>query len=207
MIDIKKPQDFKRFGDFIEKLESYPHTEEQVILYGSSFFTEWKYEIVRDNLSWDKFSVINHGFGGALVDDLLYYYGRLVKPYKPKAVVIRAGVNDIASGYDPKDVINLLYRLCAWCEADFPEVKIVLLPIFDVPKPEFENCRKGFAEFNRMCYEIAEQISRILVMDINDLFYKNPADVGTYQNFKDIFRNDGLHLTEHGYDEIGPRIK
>lgn len=207
MKDFIKPQDFKRFEEYIKRLESYPIVQEQVVLYGSSFFTNWGYKNVRNDLSWEKISVINHGFGGALIDDLLYYYGRLVKPYKPKAVVIRAGVNDISSGYEPRDAIFLLSRLLTWFETDFPGIKIGLIPIFDVPRPDWKDLRKKFAEYNSMCYEIADQNNQTFVLDINDLFYENPADVGTYQNFKDIFLIDGLHLTEQGYSEIGPMIK
>ena len=33
-------------------------------------------------------AIINHGFGTSSADDLLYYYDRMVRPYKPRALVL-----------------------------------------------------------------------------------------------------------------------
>ena len=39
-------------------------------------------------------------------------------------------------------------------------------------------------------------------LDINDFFYEDPKDIGTFQNFRDIFRADGLHLRPEIYKEF-----
>ena len=39
--------------------------------------------------------VLRHGFGGAKLNDVVYYAERLVSAYRPRAVVVFAGTNDI----------------------------------------------------------------------------------------------------------------
>jgi lysophospholipase L1-like esterase len=63
-----------------------------IVFVGSSSFTLW------DNLEEDMapLPVLNRGFGGARIRDVVQYAGRIVLPYHPRAVVLYAGTNDIA---------------------------------------------------------------------------------------------------------------
>ena len=36
-------------------------------------------------------------------------------------------------------------------------------------------------------------------MDINEFFYESIQDIGTRRNFRDVFLEDGLHLTDDAY--------
>ena len=40
--------------------------------------------------------MLNRGFGGALIDDVVRYADRIVVPYHPKAIVLFAGTNDVS---------------------------------------------------------------------------------------------------------------
>ena len=64
-----------------------------VLLIGSSSFTKW--QNVGD---WfpDR-RIINRGFGGSSLPDLIRYFDQIVKPYKPVQVVVYCGENDVAS--------------------------------------------------------------------------------------------------------------
>ena len=72
------PVDLHRFASEIEIIENQTLSSGKVMLYGSSFFAKWRCASVQ--LSAQKLQIINHGFGGATIDELLYYYPRLVKP-------------------------------------------------------------------------------------------------------------------------------
>ena len=63
-----------------------------IVFVGSSSFTLWS------SLEADMapLPVVNRGFGGALIDDVVRYADRIVVPYQPSAVVLFAGTNDIA---------------------------------------------------------------------------------------------------------------
>jgi len=67
-----------------------------VILFtGSSSITFWS-SLVKDMAP---LPVLNRGFGGSRMTDVVHYAERIVRPSHPRAVVLFAGTNDIA---DPK---------------------------------------------------------------------------------------------------------
>ena len=63
-----------------------------VVFIGSSSIRLW------DTLAEDMapMPVIQHGFGGAKLNDVVFYAERLVNAYQPRAVVVFAGTNDIS---------------------------------------------------------------------------------------------------------------
>jgi len=86
--------DLNRYGETVKNCLSKPVRTGKVLLYGSSFFRVWGYERSLEQLleaSGGELETVNHGFGGATVDELLYHYPRLVAPYAPKAMVIIDG--------------------------------------------------------------------------------------------------------------------
>ena len=50
--------------------------------------------------------VINRGFGGSTMPDLIHYADRVIYPYKPKGILVYEGDNDITSDdTSPEDVL------------------------------------------------------------------------------------------------------
>lgn len=201
--------DLTRFEEKIREYESYPVEKGKILLYGSSFFTNWGYDrAIRQlaGLGGEERPVVNHGFGGATADELLYYYPRMVRPYAPRILVWRGGPNDIFSGLGPEEAWQITQRVFSWAKKDFPAIKIVILAIFDY-RSQREEVRPAFAEYNRLCRQFAQSDSQTVYWDINDFFYKDPADIGSFQNFRDVFVSDGLHLTDAAYEEFALYFK
>ena len=48
--------------------------------------------------------VLNRGFGGSELSDVVRFADRIVVPYKPRVVVVYAGDNDLAAGKTPAQV-------------------------------------------------------------------------------------------------------
>lgn len=75
------------------------------------------------------FGPVNHGFGGSETPDVLFYYPQIVSVYRPAAVVVYIGENDIAHGAAPErvsaDVLTLLARL----RSDLPQARIAFLSL------------------------------------------------------------------------------
>jgi lysophospholipase L1-like esterase len=63
-----------------------------IVFTGSSSFTLWS-TLAQDMAP---LFVLNRGFGGARIADVVHYVDRIVLPYRPRAVVLFAGTNDIA---------------------------------------------------------------------------------------------------------------
>ena len=184
----------------------------KVMLYGSSFFTNWGYERAQQQLAQvtgGKLQILNHGFGGATVDELLYHYPQLVAPYAPSAVVIRSGYNDIYSEITPENTMFLLQRLVHWMKTDFPNIRVFLMPVFDT-KHMNANAAKAFARYNALLAEYAAEEENVEIFDINPYFYEKPEDIGDFSKLRDVFGPDGLHLPQDAYIDMaeffGPRL-
>lgn len=203
---MKIPVDLHRFSDDIAQIECRSVETGKVMLYGSSFFAKWFYDRARQQLSdatGGKLQVVNHGFGGAVIDELLYYYPRLVKPYAPSAMVIRSGYNDIGRGLSPEEALFLLQRLVGWIQADAPDMPILLMKIFDVKRGDDARFAAN-QRFNALLEEYAKTLENAAVLDINSFFYESPEDMGDRQKLRDVFVDDGLHLTDSAYEEMAP---
>ncbi len=72
-------------------------SERPIIFYGSSSIRRWK------SLSEDftGYPVVTCGFGGSRLSDCVRYVSRLVLRFKPAAVAVYAGDNDLAQGALP----------------------------------------------------------------------------------------------------------
>lgn len=192
-----------RFEDQIQEYEKLPVETGKVLLYGSSFFAFWGYERAKTQCAQavnGALQVVNHGFGGATVEELLYYYHRMVLPYAPCAIVFRTGFNDMPH-MCPEECMALTRRLFDWAKNDFPGVKLVAVKGFDNPSAVPENLAK-LRQYNQMLDRLAEEDAQFTTVDLNPFFYQSNADIGSCRNFRDVFREDGLHLTDKGYEEL-----
>lgn len=192
-----------RFEDQIQNYEKYPVETQKVLLYGSSFFAFWGYERAKQQCmeaTNGALQVVNHGFGGATVEELLYYYHRMVLPYAPRAIVFRTGFNDMPH-MDAQECMVLTRRLFDWAKNDFPGIKLIAIKGFDHPSAVWENLAK-LRQYNRMLDELAENDDQLITIDLNPFVYGSSSDIGSLRNFKDIFREDGLHLTDEGYVQL-----
>ena len=55
-------------------------------------------------------AIVNRGFGGAHLADVLHFSDRIVLPYAPRVILLNAGGNDLSSGRTPEDVRNACRR-------------------------------------------------------------------------------------------------
>src|ERR1700755_3522507 len=63
-----------------------------ILFVGSSSFTKWT--DVQEY--FPGYTIINRGFGGSSLPDVIRYAGDVIYPYEPKQVVIYCGENDLA---------------------------------------------------------------------------------------------------------------
>lgn len=209
------PMPLKTNEEYIKKVEATASNEGNVLLYGSSFFRRWGIERAREQWAATTdgaLQIVNRGFGGATVDELLYYYNRMVRPCNPKGMVLRTGVNDIFHGLTAQECWFQTERLIEWARADYPGIRFVALKSFDTPAICAVAEHAGqLQRYNEIMEAYAADNDFIDVLDINEFFYKSAEDVGTGKNFREFFLADGLHLTEEGYWEaaqyLAPKVQ
>lgn len=185
----------KEFEESILQYEARPVQTGKILLYGDSLFTRTSYiftekhpekglPLIEEAIP----EVLNHGFGTSSADDLLYYYGRMVRPYAPRALVLATGANDIGFGYSPAEVLQILATLIDWFQAEFPDA-----PIYCIKRPPAIK-HKGTEnravlhrrEFNRLLEEYTAEKDGVSLLEI-------PA----YEEA--LHDKDGVHLNDKGY--------
>src|SRR6478672_8036417 len=70
-----------------------PPPQHAILFVGSSSFTKWT--DVSDY--FPGYTIINRGFGGSTLVDVIRYAYDVILPYQPKQVVIYCGENDLAA--------------------------------------------------------------------------------------------------------------
>jgi hypothetical protein len=98
-----------------------------VLFVGSSSIRYWR-TLERDMAP---LPVLNRGFGGSHLDHVLHYAQRTVLPYRPRAVVLYAGENDLSwpSRKTPDTVFQDFQHFVQLLQARLPGTRIYLLAI------------------------------------------------------------------------------
>lgn len=203
-----------RFEGEVLEIEKQAGDTGKIIFYGDSGFTRWAEKYGNRPMETDLLgkngeqAVRNHGIGGSTAEDLLYYYHRMVKAWKPKALVFMTYGNDICWGYSPEETLDLQSRIFEYVRRDLPETKIyacdgrpLIKGFGDVGAWRSYMCH--VTEYNELLAAYcAKHPDVTLVRHITSpLFFHDPADVGDYGKVRqDTFIEDKVHLNQLGYD-------
>ena len=180
----------------INKLaEQYKSAEKGgVLIMGSStmdYWEDWQTDI-GGRLGY------NVGIGGTIVEDWLYAYDKLVKPFDPSIILVYLGGNNINNmGHTGAYAEKLMEQLLNKMHADFPDAKIYYIYSMAVP-----NCYRG-GKFN---YEYGRFIEEMKTLVANTDWLNGIDTFGDLtqdgEAKKDLYRSDGIHLNDDGYDEF-----
>lgn len=136
-------------------------------------------------------TVINRGFGGSTVWEVVHYFDRVVTPYRPKEIVFYAGENDINAGRtldeayaDFVQFMRLKEKTLGATPVWFISAKPSKLRLDQLPKQ---------AAFNARVKTLADQRDDLAYIDIVPAMMKPDGAP------KDIFVEDDLHMTPAGY--------
>lgn len=200
------------YEGYVKALEQGPIEEGKIMFYGSSLLTRWSEKWKHTNLEDDIRAkdgskiAVNHGFGGSCVEEQLYYYNRLVKPWKPKALVFSGFLNDSWRGYTVPEIIFLFNRLFDYARHDMPGIHLYLTDIHPcekhIGKPvtywtHYHNELQAYVEEYCRKHEDTTLISWLQC----PYFFENPEDIGQWDKMRtDFFVEDGVHYTQEGYD-------
>ncbi len=117
-----KPHAFEKDIEAFETADKKSPPKANAILFvGDSTFTRWT--TIHDDVRG--YTVINRGFGGSTMSDLLYFFDRVVVPYKPRMIVVQEGGNDIHGGRTPEQFLADVKTFMAKVRAAMPDVPIV----------------------------------------------------------------------------------
>lgn len=162
----------------------------QILFVGSSSFTMWR--DVQDY--FPQYPIINRGFGGSSITDLIRYAEDIILPYQPKQVVIYCGENDFAGDEKlmPAQVAERFYQLFNIIRKKYKKVPIAYVSM--KPSPSRTHLMPKFNVANVMIREFLKKKKRTAYIDVYHAMLN--AD-GT--PMKDIFLSDNLHMNKKGY--------
>ena len=200
---------FDKFHERVKQYEALPVKEGCILFYGDSGFTRWRPEYDNNELSDDIRAkdgseiAVNHGLGGANSDQLLYWYYRMVRPWKPRALVFKAYVNDRAQGYTVDEIMYIQSRIFEFARTDMPGIKIYVLDCQPTVKNNTLNILKHHRnEYHQRLEEYCRRHddTKIIWTSLHPDFYQSPEDVGDFEKLRpELFIEDGVHFTREGY--------
>ncbi|TLV03373.1 GDSL-type esterase/lipase family protein [Dyadobacter luticola] len=167
------------------KLDYQPET----IFYGSSSMTLW-------NTLYTDFADIkpvNLGFGGSTIAACAWFFDRIVAPVNSaKTIVIYAGDNDLGDGSQPEEVCLFYRQLVARIRDKFGDIPCYFISI----KPSLQRW-EIIAQIKMTNRLIREVIDTDPNQHYIDIFPGMLDEQGAPS--KNLFEQDGLHLSPAGY--------
>jgi lysophospholipase L1-like esterase len=185
---------------FEEEDRKNPPPANAVVFVGSSSIVKWT-TLQRD---FPGVPVIQRGFGGSDLSDTLHFADRIVIPYRPKTVVVYAGDNDLSRGKTPDRVVSDYKALVAKVHQALPETRIAYIAI----KPSLARWKlvDSVRAVNEQIRALAAKDRRLVFIDV---FAPMLGPDGMPR--KELFVQDGLHLSPEGYalwkGIVGPALQ
>ena len=163
----------------------------QIVFAGSSSFTKWK-DVA---MYFPGYPIINRGFGGASLVDLIYYVDEAIIKYQPSQVFIYCGENDMADvdTVSPSTVLDRFKTLHTILLKKLPRsTKIVFVSL----KPSIArwHLESKFIEANQLIEKYIATQKNIQYLDVHTAMLDENKEV-----LKDIFIADKLHMNPKGY--------
>lgn len=166
----------------------YPQPENPILFVGSSSIRLWK----DFNKKFGKYSAINRGIGGAVVNDILYHTEDLIFRYKPRKIVLYVGENDLPNASSTADsVLSRTVRLYNRIRSGLPDVPIIYIAM--KPSPSRDQFQAKAMEANGLIRKFFEGRKDVTFLDIYTPMLTNG------KSRPELFLEDQLHMNEKGY--------
>ncbi|PUZ23140.1 G-D-S-L family lipolytic protein [Chitinophaga parva] len=159
-----------------------------ILFIGSSSFTKWT--DVKEY--FPGYPIINRGFGGSTLEDVIRYVYDIVLPYKPKQVVVYCGDNDLAHDVPADEVVLRFKTLFAMIRTNLPHARIDFVSIKKSPSRA-----KFYAAVDRVNHTLAQFLKKQPNADYIDVTTGMLDASG--QPREELFLPDRLHMKPAGY--------
>lgn len=186
-----KPPFYDDIQAFLKQDREHPPVPGQILFVGSSSFTRWK-DVQKD---FPNFFILNRGFGGSSIQDVIRYADQIIFPYKPKQIVVYCGENDFAA--EPNlpafKVANRFKELFHVIREKLPEVPLIYISM--KPSPSREALFPKMTAANGFIRDFLATQKAAKYIDIVPLM----LDAGGKPR-KELFEADNLHMKRAGYE-------
>ncbi len=179
----------KTIYNFLQNDSVNINRKTDIVFVGSSSIRKWDSLYV----DMDTLQVLNRGFGGSTVPEVIYYFDVLIHKHQPSKVVFYSGDNDIAMLYSTnKQVLSSYKTFCNLFAKKLPNSELLILSI--KPSPGRMYFWPQMEKMNVLIEQFCETKKKCTFIDISSPMFDNEKKLRT-----DIFLKDKIHLNLKGY--------
>ena len=172
--------------------------DDPILFVGSSSIVFWE-----TSNSFPDLPVVNRGFGGASLPEVIHYYDDVIKKHNPSMMIVYCDI-DVEQGRSPEFSVNAFKKLISKVEEDFPGTPIVLLSM----KPTLiddvlgKEVRENKLITNQKLIEYTASKKNLHYIDLASPMMKENGSLKA-----EVFLDDGMHLNPLGYTLWDPVMR
>ena len=197
---VAQAADFEKWEKEIAAYEQADRTSPPpkggLLFIGSSTIRLWK-TLASD---FPQHQVINRGFGGSQIADSTHFAERIIFPYAPQMILLRAGGNDIHAGKSPELVFSDFRAFVMKVREKLPDAEIAYIAL-SPSIARWHEKEKG-QSLNRMVLEYTRHIPGLKYIE-SDSISLGPDG----QPRPELFVADKLHFSPEGYKLLTASVR
>ena len=181
-----------RWGPYIQRFEgsdkNNPPLQGAILFVGSSSILYWR--TLTEDMA--PLKVINRGFGGSQMFELNMFRDRIVTNYKPRAIVVYEGDNDVAAGKNTEEIIGAYEDFVQHIDKVLPDSDICFISA----KPSIKRAHmlSQQTEVNERLKSMADSRDDMCYLDVAKSMFNEKGEIRA-----EIFVADNLHPNAAGY--------
>jgi len=175
---------------------THPPPQGALLFTGSSTIRLWK-SLAQD---FPQQAVINRGFGGCEITDCAHFADRIIVPYHPRTVFLRAGGNDIYAGKSPEQVFDDFKEFVATVHSKLPKTEIVFISLCP-SVARWQQAAKE-KELNTKVEEYARAAPNVRYLETYSISLGPDG-----KPRPELFVGDRLHFNAEGYKLLAEKVR
>lgn len=196
--EARDPERYRKDIELFKEFDSKNSPPNNAALFvGSSTIAKWKTADALPGVS-----VINRGFGGSVLGDVIYFYHDVIGKYHPSVVLLYCD-NDVTSGGNPDQAFEKVMQIYSRVRSDFPNVPFVFLSMKHAPNSAFADPGEPAAidRFNDLAKAASKKDPGFKYFDMDA-----PVLDANGKVQPDLFQG-GEHFNDKGYALINPAMQ
>jgi len=167
-----------------------------LLFIGSSTIRLWK-TLAQD---FPDHRVINRGFGGSQIVDATHFAERVIFPYAPRMILLRAGGNDLWAGKSPEQVFADFQEFVKKVHARLPDTDIVFISL----SPSIARWKQAEQEkaLNGLVEDYVRGKAHLKYLETYPMVLGADG-----QPRPELFVADQLHFNAEGYRLLADRVR
>lgn len=199
-LHAEQPRDWAQFGRYEKQNAELAGCPVEVVFMGNSITDNW---IGADPAFFEKNGFVDRGISGQTTSEMLVRFRRDVIDLHPDAVVILAGINDIAQNNGAIKLENTFGNIVSMCElAKHNGIRVVLCAVLPCDRFSWRPGATPAAavrELNALLKRYAAE-HKIPYVDYHAAFDNGAGGLDAR------FSHDGCHPTLYGYTLMEPMV-